>query len=300
MEDLNDLMFFAKIVEHGGFSEAGRRLGVPKSRLSRRMAVLEERMGVRLLQRSPRRITLTGAGQSVYERCRTLVELAESTHELARQASATPQGEVRISCPITLAQVWLTPLLPCFMQAYPLVRLHVAATNRRVDPIEERMDVVIRVRRPPLPDSDQVVRKLGASTDVLVASARLFDTVAVPQEPEDIAHLPTLSWPGRGERVSWSLASAERALELQHVPRLVTDDMFALREAARAGMGIALLPRRICQADIRAGRLVQVLPRWASPRADVLAVFTSRRGMLPAVRALLDYLDQNREDDTDA
>lgn len=186
------------------------------------------------------------------------------------------------------------------MQEYPLVRLHVAATNRRVDPIEERMDVVIRVRRPPLPDSDQVVRKLGASTDVLVASARLFDTVAVPQEPEDIARLPTLSWPGRGERVSWSLASAERALELQHVPRLVTDDMFALREAARAGMGIALLPRRICQADIRAGRLVQVLPRWASPRADVLAVFTSRRGMLPAVRALLDYLDQNREDDTDA
>ena len=162
------------------------------------------------------------------------------------------------------------------------------------------MDVVIRVRRPPLADSDQVVRKLGESTDVLVASARLFETMAPPEEPEGIARLPTLSWPGRGERVGWSLASAERALELQHVPRLVTDDMFALREAARAGMGIALLPRCICQADIREGQLLQVLPHWTSPRADVLAVFTSRRGMVPAVRALLDHLDRNRGDDSDA
>ncbi len=300
MEDLNDLMFFAKIVEHGGFSEAGRRLGVPKSRLSRRMAALEERVGVRLLQRSPRRITLTSAGQSVYERCRTLVALAESTHELARQASATPQGEVRISCPITLAQVWLTPIIPGFMQAYPKVRLHVTATNRRIDPIEERMDVVIRVRRPPLPDSDQVVRKLGESTDVLVASSGFLCAVERLHEPEDIGHLPTLSWAGKGDRYTWSLASAGRALELRHEPRLVTDDMFSLREAARAGMGIALLPRRICQADIREGQLMQVLPHWASPRADVLAVFTSRRGMVPAVRALLDYLDQHREDDSDA
>jgi len=299
MHDLNDLMYFAKVVEFGGFSEAGRRLGIPKSRLSRRITQMEERIGVRLLQRSSRRVTLTSAGQGFFERCREVVRLAESAGDVVAEASSEVQGDVHVSCPLTLAQVWLTPLLPRFMLAHRKVRLHITATNRRIDPVEDRMDVVFRVRRPPLRDSDQIVRKLGESTDILVAGTSLFDTMPRPETPEALARMPTLSWFGSGSRFVWSLTDGQRSIELPHVPRLVADDMFALRDAALHGVGVALLPRRICQADVRAGRLEQVLPEWISPRAHIQAVFTSRRGMTPAVRALLDYLDQYPESDSE-
>lgn len=297
MHDLNDLMYFAKVVEFAGFSEAGRRLGIPKSRLSRRITQMEERVGVRLLQRSSRRVTLTSAGQAFYERCREVVRLAESAGELVAQASTEVQGDVRISCPLTLAQVWLNPLLPGFMLMHPKVRLHVMATNQRVDPIQDRMDLVIRVRRPPLKNSDQIVRNLGEATDILVASNGFFDTLPRPATPEALAQLPTLSWFSSGSRFMWSLTDGRRSIELAHQPRLVAEDMFSLRDAALQGVGVALLPRRICHADVRAGRLEQVLPAWTSPRAHVQAVFTSRRGMAPAVRALLDYLKQHPESD---
>jgi len=297
MHDLNDLMYFAKVVEYGGFSEAGRRLGIPKSRLSRRITQMEERFGVRLLQRSSRRVTVTSAGENFFDRCREIVQLAESAGNVVAEASAGIQGDVRISCPLTLSQVWLTPLLPGFMLMHRKVRLHVTATNHRVDPVEDRMDLVIRVRRPPLKDSDKIVHKLGESTDILVAGSSLFDTVQRPQTPEALVKLPTLSWFGSGTRFIWSLTDGDRSIELQHMPQLVADDMFTLRDAALRGVGIALLPRRICQAEVHAGRLEQVLPAWTAPPAHVQAVFTSRRGMAPAVRALLDYLKQHPQDD---
>jgi DNA-binding transcriptional LysR family regulator len=290
-------MYFVKVMEFGGFSEAGRRLGIPKSRLSRRVAELENRVGVRLLQRSSRRVTLTGAGQSFFERCQAVVRLAESANDVVMQQSAEAQGDVRISCPITLAQVWLTPLVPGFMKAYPKVRLHIATTNRRIDPVEERMDVVLRVRHLPVEDSDQVVRKLGESTDILVASPGFLHAIARPRDPEDLARLPTLSWFGSGSRFTWSLTDGRRVVEVRHEPHLVTDDMFALKAAALSGVGIALLPGRICRTEVQEGRLALVLPAWTSPLAHVQAAFMSRRGMTPAVRALLDYLDQHREND---
>lgn len=300
MHDINDLVYFAKVVEHGGFSEAGRQLGIPKSRLSRRITALEARLGVRLLQRSSRSVTLTTAGQGYFAQCRALVELARAADDGVMQASSEPTGEVRISCPMTLAQVWLTPLIPGFMKLHPKVRLQVVISNRRIDPVQERMDMVLRVRRPPLENSDQIVRKLGESVDVLVASPACLAAVGRPHAPEDMAGLPTLSLPMVGERASWQLSDGQRVVEVRHEPRLVTDDMFALREAAVNGLGLALLPRKICHDDLRAGRLELALPGWASPPGHVQAAFTSRKGMMPAVRALLDYLDGHQEIDAPA
>lgn len=300
MHDINDLVYFAKVVEYGGFSEAGRQLGIPKSRLSRRIAALESRLGVRLLQRSSRRVTLTTAGQGYFAQCRALVELAQAADDGVMQASGEPTGEVRISCPMTLAQVWLTPLIPGFMKLHPKVRLQVVISNRRIDPVQERLDMVLRVRRPPLEDSDQIVRKLGESVDVLVASPACLAATGRPATPEDVARWPTLSLPMSGERASWHLTDGQRMVEVRPEPRLVTDDMFALKEAAANGLGLALLPRKICHDDLRTGRLELALPGWASPPGHVQAAFTSRKGMMPAVRALLDYLDRHQQIDAPA
>ncbi len=212
MEDLNDLVYFAKVVEHNGFSAASRQLGIPKSRLSRRIAWLEERLGVRLLQRSSRRMTLTSVGQLFYERCQSVVTLGESAREVVHQAVSEPQGLLRISCPMTLAQFWLTPLLTQFMRAYPKVRVLLTVTNRSVDPVEEYTDVVLRVRRPPFSDSSLVVRRLAQARDVLVASAGLAAAMAPPSAPRDISDWPTLSVPAAATAIHgrWSTATPWR------------------------------------------------------------------------------------------
>lgn len=294
MEDFNDLVFFAKVVEHQGFSAASRQLGVPKSRLSRRVSLLEERLGVRLLQRSSRRLSLTSVGQLFYERCQAMIALGESAHEVIQQAVSQPQGPLRVSSPITLAQFWLTPLLPAFMRAYPRVRLVLTVSNRRVDPLEEHMDVVLRVRRPPFDDSSLVVRQLGTTHDVPVASPSLFAARGDPEGVQALADWPTLSLPAEGERHVWLLRRGTETAELAHEPRLVTDDMFALKHAAVEGMGVALLPEIMCRDELNDGSLKRVLPEWGCTESEIQAVFPTRRGMLPAVRALVDFLALHR------
>src|SRR5258706_2933869 len=170
MHDLNDLALFAMVVEHQGFSAASQQMGVPKSRLSRRIAQLEERLGVRLLQRSSRSLAVTSVGRLFYERCKQVVELGESASEVVQEALGEPQGTVCVSCPISLSQFWLTPILSTFMKSHPKVGIALTVSNRRVDPLDESMDVVLRIRRPPFDDSDLVVRPLWRTADVLMAS----------------------------------------------------------------------------------------------------------------------------------
>lgn len=290
MEDLNDLAFFAKVVECKGFSAAGQQLGIPKSRLSRRIARLEQRLGVRLLQRTSRRLAMTSVGQSFYERCQVVVAAGESARELIQQAVAQPQGSLRVSCPITLAQFWLTPLLPEFMKAFPKVRLRLMVTNRRVDPVEEQVDIALRVRRPPFDDSSLVVRRLGHTKDVLVASPALLAASIDPAGPGDLGGWPTLSVPSDGERHVWTLKNGPATAEIAHEPRLATADMFALKRAALDGVGVTLLPEIICRDELQNGLLKVVLPEWTCAVSEIQAAFPTRRGMLPAVRALVDFL----------
>jgi DNA-binding transcriptional LysR family regulator len=293
VEDLNDLMFFAKVVEHGGYSAASRALGIPKSRLSRRIAALEERLDVRLLQRGSRGFTLTSVGQPFYERCKAVLAAGAAAFEVAEAGASEPQGLLRVSCPLSLAQSWLTPLLPRFMQALPKVRVRLHVSNRRVDPIDDQVDVVLRVRRPPFEDSSLVVRPLARVNDLLVASPALVASLPPLDGPQALAHWPTLSTPDAGERATWRLVSGGQTVEVVHTPRLATEDMYALRQAAVEGVGVALLPALVCGRDIAEGRLQVLLPGWERGAGEIQAAFASRRGMLPAVRAFVDFLVAN-------
>lgn len=293
MDDLNDLALFAKVVEYKGFSAASRKLGIPKSRLSRRISSLEEELGVRLLQRSSRSLSVTSVGQLFYERCRAVVDLGQSAREVVQEAIAEPQGTVRVSCPMSLAQFWLTPLLPKFMSSHPRVRLMVEVTNRRIDPLAEALDVVIRVRRPPFQDSDLVVRPLGRTHDMLLASPALIQRLGQPTHPSQLSDWPTLSVASDNGRHSWQFSADGRTVDVVHEPRLATGDMFALRRAAVDGMGVAVLPASICKEQVRDGALQPLLPQWSPAVGEIQAAFPSRRGMLPAVRALIDFFIAN-------
>ncbi|MCL4744194.1 MAG: LysR family transcriptional regulator [Burkholderiaceae bacterium] len=295
-QDLNDLYYFVQIVEHGGFASAGRALGVPKSKLSRRLALLEQRLGVRLLQRSTRRFSVTEIGQDYYERCKAMLVEAESAQEVIERKRSEPRGIVRLSCPVTLVEAQVGQMVADFMARHPHVDVHLDATNRRVDVIGEAIDIAIRVRPPPLEDSDLVLRVLSERAQRLVASPALLERHGIPGRPEDLPGMPSMALGPPQQDQAWQLyASDGTAITVHHQPRLVTGNMSALRVAALAGIGVVQLPGMVVGEDLGRGDLAWVLPSWSPKREIVHAVFPSRRGLLPSVRSLLDHLAERFE-----
>ncbi|WP_324741825.1 LysR substrate-binding domain-containing protein [Tsuneonella sp. CC-YZS046] len=289
MQDLNDLYYFVQVVDHGGFAAAGRVLGIQKSKLSRRIRQLEERLGVRLLNRSSRRFSVTEIGREFYERCVAMLVEAEAAEQVVAEVRAEPRGVIRMSCPVALLNFRFGELIARFMVQYPGVEVHLESTNRRVDVIAEGFDLAIRVRFPPLESTDLVMRKLDTSSQCLVASPALVSEPLM--SPGDLAGLPSLDFgPPHGNHQWQLVASGGETAGIPHRPRLVTDDMAALRQAALAGVGVVQLPTMMIWRDIDAGSLVQLLPEWRPPDWVIHAVFPSRRGLLPSVRALLDFL----------
>ena len=293
MEDLNSLYFFTQVVEHGGFAPAGRALDMPKSKLSRRIADLEERLGVRLLHRTSRHCSLTEIGQVYYRRCLAMRVEAEGAAEIIERNRSEPRGLVRISCPTTLLNSLVAPMLTRYMAKYPLVELFIESTNRRVDLLHEGFDMALRVRFPPLENTDMVMKVLSNSTQCLVGHPAFLEHLPEGFDPSLLSELPSVHWGGAQRDYQWSLFQGEdmsRSLVIPYTPRMVTDDLFALRQFVLAGVGIAHLPRVAVREDLASGRLVELLPQW-HPRCGIVhAIFPSRRGLLPSVRSLIDHL----------
>ena len=291
LQDLNDLYFFAAVVEHGGFSAAGRALGVPKSRLSKRVAQLEERLGVRLLQRTTRRFMVTEVGERFYAHCRAVLEEAQAAQDAVDELRAEPRGVVRLSCPISLTQTVLAYLLPDFLALYPKMQVRLLSSDRRVDVIGEGYDLAIRVRTKLDTDANLVMRSFGQAQTKLVASPTLLDAQGRPSQPDELARLPALSMREHEGAQVWELIDADGKQSVVEVQaRLITGDFAVLLEAARRGMGVALLPESVCAPAISSGELEVVLPDWSVPGGTMHFVYPSRRGMLPGVRALVDFL----------
>lgn len=291
--DLNDLYYFVQVVDHGGFAPAGRALNQPKSKLSRRIALLEERLGARLIQRSTRRFAVTQIGSAYYQRCVAMLVEAEAAQALISSSQATPRGVVRMACPTALLDYHVGDALGRFLAQCPEVELQVESTNRRVDVIQEGLDLAIRVRFPPLEDSDLVLKVLSQSHQCLVASPALVERMGAGPSIAELSHWPSLGSQQGGREYSWELSGPDGAsVRIITQPRMVTDDRIALWRAAVHGVGVALLPCALVQADIDSGRLLHILPQWRARSAVVHVVFPSRRGLLPAVRALLDFLQQ--------
>lgn len=294
MQDLNDLLYFAEVVDRGGFAAAGRALSIPKSRLSRRVAELEARLGVRLLQRTTRKLSLTAVGEQYHRHCAAMRENALAADDAVAHAQSAPRGQIRVACPVTLAQTILGSILPAFLARYPQVSVDMRISNRAVDLIEEGFDVALRVR-PTLEDSGSlVVKNFGATQTLLLASPDLLQKQGQPRVVQDLARLDTVSMSASNGRASWSLIGPDGGThEFEHIPRYIADDLLTLKFALLAGTGMGILPDYMCQDELRAGQLVQLLPGWA-PRPGIFhAVFPSRRGLVPAVRKFLDFLDEH-------
>ncbi len=291
VQDLNDLAYFVEVVEHGGFSPASRAIGIPKSRLSRRIALLEERLETRLLQRSTRSFTVTEAGQVFYRHCKAMLIEAEAAQEAIDTLRAEPRGTIRLTCPIALLHVHIGDMLTEFMVRYPQVTIQLEETNRRVDVLNENVDLAVRVRPLPLEDSDLVMRQLATRSMCLVGSPKLVAQFGQPSSPADLQLWPSLALSRARQIHRWTLYGPDKQEAIvRHHPRFITTDMLALRAAAAAGVGVVQLPLMMLTEQIEKGELVHLLPAWRAKQEIIHVVFPSRRGQLPAVRALIDFL----------
>ncbi|MCP1456289.1 MULTISPECIES: LysR substrate-binding domain-containing protein [Pseudomonas] len=290
MQDLNDLYYFAKVVEAGGFAAAGRLLGIPKSRLSRRIAELEERLGARLLQRTTRQLKLTAVGERYLRHCQAMLLEAEMADEAVASMSSEPRGRLRVSSPVGLAHQFLPVIIETFLVKYPLVQLDMTLLNRRVDLIGEGIDVALRVRD--LGDEDPLLmtRRLRQARLMMVASPALVEGRRI-ETPDDLKQLPVLGALEADRQVHLRLVSADgQRVELSLEARLGIDDFIVRRACTLAGLGFTLLPSMYCEQELQDGTLVELLPGWSSPDGWLQAVYPHRRGMLPAVRAWIDHL----------
>jgi DNA-binding transcriptional LysR family regulator len=289
--DLNDLRYFTLIVEQGGFSAAERHAHITKSKLSRRVALLEERLGMRLLQRSTRRLALTEAGRVFYEHCAAMMVEADAAQLAVEQLRSEPAGRVRMSCPTAMAQFYVARLVADFMRCHPKVSIELDATDRVVNLIDEGVDLALRAFDAGLHDPGLISRRIASGRMVLVASPAYAAARPLIDDPQSLAQHDTIGSMRAGVEQTWSLTATDgRTAKAAHRPRLLCSDFTVQYQAALGGVGVALLPLRVAWRGLKDGTLVRVAKEWGTPEQDIHLVFASRRGMLPSVRALVDYL----------
>lgn len=288
---LSDMYYFAKVAEYGSYSLAERALGVPKSRLSRRVAQLERRLGVRLIERSPRHFALSEAGDLFLEHCQRVVAEAERGMQAVSVLQEAPRGMVRVACMVNANRVLLAPIVPGFLTDNPGVGLHIIATNRAVDLYGDGVDVALRVG-PEIDESDSVmVRKVIDTRQYLVAAPSLLAELGPCTTLEELRAFPTLDISTPGGRHTWLLHATDgRSVAFNHQPRLISDDIETLRRAAHAGAGVVRLSERMIHDDFEAGRLVPVLPDWSLRPNQVYLAFLASKGLTPSVRAFVEYV----------
>lgn len=293
MQDLNDMLLFAEVVERGGFAAAGRALGMPKSRISRRVAALEAELGVRLLQRTTRKLSLTDVGETYLRHCQALRESAQAAADAVAEVQTEPRGTIRVVCPVTLAQTVLGGVMHIYLARHPQVRVEMEVNNRVVDLVKEGIDVALRVRLTLEESGSLVVKRLDDARSVLVASPAQLARQGTPTTLDDVSRLDSLAMSTTDGVVTIRLTNAQgREAVLRHTPRYIADDLLTLKFAVLGGAGMCWLPDYMCEAELLSGQLVQLLPDWSTPVGVVHAVFPSRRGMSPAVRSFLDFLGE--------
>ena len=293
MLDFNDFFYFVRVVDRGGFTAAGRELGIPKSTLSHHLQELEKSLGVRLLNRTSRRFGMTEAGSEFYHHAVAMLREAERAETAIRKRLREPTGTIRCTASIATMQFAVSEVVSSFLIKYPKVTVVAHATNQIVDLVGERYDVAIRAHSGPLPDSTLVQQALAPTPWFLFAGSAYYDSHRMPEAPTDLTRHPSLFMMRSGVDPVWRLReSSERPKEVEvpFTPRFVSDDMKTLKRAAIAGLGIVALPGYVCREEIRSGALRRVLPNWRAEDSMLTALMPNRQGILPSVRAFVSHL----------
>lgn len=293
---LDDMKVFATVVDSGGFTAAGKALGLPKSSISRRIQGLEESLGVRLLQRTTRKLRLTDAGERYYADCSRIVLAAEQANRNASENQAEPRGVLRVTAPPLLGEAFLGPLINRYLARWPEVRVELDLSSEHRDLIGGQFDLAIRIGQ--LEDSSYVARRLGDARGILCAAPSYIARRGSPADPMALMNHDMVEFGNLGApfgRMRFSHSSADGTpLVVQFEPRFRANSIAMLIEALHAGVGIGWLPSYTAHDEFTTGRLVHVLPGYPIPTWPVNAVYPSRENLAAKSKAFIDLmLEQN-------
>ena len=288
MQDLNDMLLFARVVEARGFSEAARRMRSSKSRVSKAVARLEQSLGARLLNRSTRGLSTTEIGAAFYEHCARIADEAAQAAELASRLQSEPRGTLRISAPVAFGRLHVAPALAEYLTRHAGLSVDLTVTDRLVDLVEEGHDVAIRIAREP--SLHLVARELAPVRRVICATPAYFRHHGVPATPHELQAHNCLHRTPFGAQAEWRLLGPQGEAAVRIKGSLRIDDDDTLAQAALSGLGIALLPTFIIGGDLQAGRLQAVLSDYVPLERRVYAVHLPNRHLPAKVRAFVELL----------
>lgn len=296
MEQFTALRVFRRVVDDGSFAGAARSLSLSPAAISKNVGELEAHLGVRLLNRTTRRMSLTEPGRLYYEQvARILDDLAEADGSM-QPLRHRPSGLLRVAAPISLTVTRLSRSITAFMQAYPEVEIDLHLDDRRVDLVKDGFDIAIR-GTPKLEDSSLVARRLMMMRHMICGAPGYFDEAGRPRHPEELASHRIVQFSLSGNAAEWVLERAGERVTMPVASRYRVSTSLAVREALLDGYGLSLIPAPYVREEIASGRLETVLEDWASPDTQVYAVYPSRRYLLPKVRALIDHLAEDLQNE---
>ncbi|MBL8387372.1 MAG: LysR family transcriptional regulator [Hydrogenophaga sp.] len=284
--ELSHLDVFVKVVQTGSFTRAAEQLHSQKAHVSRVVSQLEAGLGVRLLERTTRSLSLTEVGREFFERAVGILGAAEDARRAVQQAQGEPRGTLRLTCGVEFGLLAVNGWVRDYLLRHPGVNVDLEMTGRVVDIVHEGFDLAVRVG--PLADSSLAARKLGDLHYGLFATPGYLRRQSAPAHPQDLAQHALIRFSGSRLRMAWTMTRGDETQRIEPVARLNANNSFAVRDAALDGLGIAQLPLLLAQPEVEDGRLLPVMADWALPTAPVHAVFASARYLTPKVRAFID------------
>lgn len=288
MEDLGLYFAFAEVARTGSFTAAARSMGLSKSAISKQVMLLEGELGVRLLHRTTRKLSLTAEGEALYARCRRMAEELEAGKAEVMRLRGKPRGRLRVSAPMTFGLLHVVPAVPEFLERHPEIELDLQLDDRIVDLVEHGFDVSVRIAQ--LPDSSLVARKLATSRRVVCATPEYLKRYGTPRRPEELRQHRCLQYTFLATGTTWRLSSAEGEFLIPVRGPLQANSSLALKAAVLAHTGLGQFPLFVVSEELRSGRLVTVLDEYALPDLTIWAVMASGRTVTPKVRAWVDHL----------
>jgi DNA-binding transcriptional LysR family regulator len=288
MDRFNSMAIFVEVVNQEGFTAAAEKLGLSRAQVSKSVMQLEAHLGTRLLNRTTRRVSLTEVGRVYHERCVAILADIEEIEGMAGEQTDKPRGTLRLSAPNSFGILHLNEVIPRYIKQYPQVRISLSLSDRLIDVVAEGFDLVIRIAAPE--DSSLIARKIAPCRRVFCAAPGYLEQSGIPRVPQDLAIHPCLVYSNDLRPDTWVLHGPNGAESIKVNGPVCADNGDALKAAAVAGLGVALLPTFIVGPELRAGRLQQVLTNYCPPEISIYAVFPSRRYLSAKVRTFVDFL----------
>lgn len=288
MADLNDIAVFVKVAQFESFSRAAHALGMPVSTVSRKVTALEEELGVTLLQRTTRKLSLTAQGRAYFNQCSEPLNQLYDAERVLTQTQKKPEGLLRITAPVIMGQEIFYEFLSNFMKAYPRIQVDLFITNLFLDLIAENIDVAIRFGE--LQDSTIITQRIGKSVRYVVASPDYLRDRVPPQSPEDLRQHQCVLLNGRNNEAEWFLVSGRKSIKVTVSGPIASRDFQSVSDFTYRGHGIGFLPSTYCDDEIASGKLVRLLPEWSSPDLFVHAVYPTRRFLPSKLQVFLEEL----------